>query len=102
MTTRRQFIAAVAALPLMPVAARAQAFEVIIADMTFTPATIRAAPGDVIVFRNEGRRPHTATADDGSFDTGRIQPGEAREVTVQNATGFVCRFHPRMTGTVQV
>lgn len=100
MITRRRFIAAATAVPLVPAAARAETFEVVIADMTFTPSTIDAAPGDTIVFRNEGQRPHTATADDGSFDTGRIRPGESGSVTVQNATGFVCRFHPRMTGSI--
>lgn len=102
MVTRRQVIAAGLAAPLIPAAARAATFEVVIADMTFTPAAITAAPGDVIVFRNQGERPHTATADDGSFDTGRIPPGEEAQVVVQQATGFVCRFHPRMTGTIQV
>ena len=49
-----------------------------IKGMKFNPAKLKVAVGDTITFTNGDRdsRRHTATALDGSFDTGRLAMGE--------------------------
>lgn len=70
----------------------------------FQPAAVSAAPGDTITFVNRDAAPHTATATDGSFDTGTLRSGASVSVTVSQAGQhpFTCRFHPSMRGTVSV
>ena len=53
---------------------------------------------------NEGNTPHTVTADDGSFDSGTLQPGESYSHTFQSAgmVPYHCSIHPFMTGSVTV
>ena len=57
----------------VPAAAGATA-EVMMPGTVFTPATVRVLAGDSVMFANHDTRPHTATAVDGSFDTGSILP----------------------------
>ena len=62
---------------------------------------VRSEP-DTITFTNEDGAPHTATADDGAFDTGRLTKGQSATVTV-SASGdhaYKCLVHPSMKGTV--
>ena len=82
-----------------PLAAQ-ETHEVRITGAGYAPATTRAASGDTVVFFNDHDRPHTATADDASFDTGRIRPGESASVTVGGAVGFTDRFNPRLRGAI--
>ena len=53
---------------------------------------------------NEGPSSHSATADDGSFDTGVFPEGESRSVTFEDVGTFtyICTPHPDMEGTVIV
>jgi plastocyanin len=48
--------------------------------------------------------PHTATADDGSFDTGPLEEGKLKSETFKRAGTFTyhCAIHPSMHGTVEV
>jgi plastocyanin len=47
---------------------------VTIANMTYSPDPVEIKVGDSVVWSNQDRMAHTATADDGSFDTGKILP----------------------------
>ena len=69
--------------------------------------------GSTILFANVGGKPHTLTADDGSFDTGVVTPGaEGGRFAGSNATvpcqqpgtiPFHCEVHPAaMKGTLTV
>jgi plastocyanin len=71
---------------------------------TFDPAQITVAAGGSITFVDAGKEAHTATADDGSFDAGTINPGESKTVRFGEAGTFAyhCSLHPWMTGTVVV
>jgi LPXTG-motif cell wall-anchored protein len=73
-------------------------------DFFFRPATVTVSVGDIVTWRNEGHEPHTATADDGSFDTGTVPAGgRASHLFTQTGTfSYVCTIHPNMTGTVRV
>ena len=75
-----------------------------IADLAFSPANVTIQIGDTVVFANNDSVAHTATANDGSFDTGTIQPGESASVTFTTAGTFsyFCQIHPSMSGSVTV
>lgn len=77
--------------------------EITIADFAFDPSTITVSGPTEITITNEDSASHTFTLDDGSVDQ-EIAGGESATVTVDvsESTGFVCRFHPQMTGTVEV
>ena len=82
--------------------AQAATHRVSIEGFAFVPASISVAVGDTIVFTNNDGAPHTATADDASFDTGRLRRGKIAEVTVTAAgsTKYHCSFHPNMKGAI--
>jgi plastocyanin len=77
---------------------------VTIADFRFTPSTITIHVGDTVTWTNDGPSAHTATARDGSFDTGVLQSGQSASHTFTRAGRFsyLCRIHPFMQGTVVV
>src|SRR5690349_18138327 len=99
---RRTVLTAAAALPLVPLAfatpAVAAGHAVSIKGMKFNPATLDVAVGDTITFTNEDGAPHTATANDGAFDTGRLSKGQSATVTVSaaGAHAYKCLVHPMM------
>lgn len=84
--------------------ARQSASAVDIADFAFTPATLEVPVGTTVTWTNADSAPHTATARDGSFNTGRIADGESRSVTLNTAGTFeyYCAVHPRMVATLVV
>jgi plastocyanin len=77
--------------------------SITIADFAFDPNTISVSGPTEVTITNEDSAAHTFTLDDGSVDQ-EIAAGESATVTVDvsESTGFVCRFHPQMTGTVEV
>jgi len=76
--------------------------EVRIDSFRFEPTTLNVTPGTVIVWTNGDGAPHTATARDDSFDTGRLDEGESGEVTFDRPGTFeyVCDFHSWMEGRI--
>lgn len=75
-----------------------------IQDFRFEPTTLSVTPGTVIVWTNGDSAPHTATANDESFDTGRLDEGESGQVTLDMPGTFeyVCDFHSWMEGRIVV
>jgi plastocyanin len=57
-------------------AAFAQEEEVTVdmVGLTFDPTEVHVAPGTTVVWTNSSRVAHTVTADDGSFDSGSVDP----------------------------
>ncbi|MHB1102874.1 MAG: cupredoxin domain-containing protein [Devosia sp.] len=96
-------IAAPLALGSLTLPAAAASFTVNIKGMKFSPATLNVAPGDTVTFVNQDSAPHTATAKDGAFDTGRLSRGESATVTVAagGAHNYICTVHPAMKGVVK-
>jgi plastocyanin len=81
--------------------------------LRFDPTDLEVAAGTTLLVANVGGKPHTLTADDGSFDTGLIEPGaQAGRFAGKNASvtlnqagtfKFHCEVHPAaMKGTVTV
>src|SRR5215203_1617616 len=75
-----------------------------IGDNFFDPPDATVEPGSTITWTNSGARPHTVTADDGSFDSGVLNPGESYTVAFdgQGTVTYHCTIHPEMRGSVTV
>jgi plastocyanin len=75
-----------------------------IVDFAYAPRTISIVVGDRVTWVNRDAVEHSATARNGSFDTGLLDEGEARTVrfTQVGRYRYVCTPHPSMTGTVVV
>jgi plastocyanin len=93
----------VAVIGVMPVGAKPQAVKIV--DFGFAPKTVTVNVGDVVTWANTGARSHTVTADNGSFDSGALAPGDPFANLFEKAGTFSyrCTIHPtRMKGTVIV
>ena len=75
-----------------------------IVGFSFAPGTATVAVGDTVTWANADAQSHTATADDGAFDTGTIAGRSSKAVTLTTAGTFAyhCRIHPAMTATLVV
>ncbi|ANL44029.1 cupredoxin family protein (plasmid) [Rhizobium phaseoli] len=94
-------------LPLLFVlwagAASAAEYQVTITGMKFSAPPAELHVGDVIVWRNDDIFRHTTTARDKSFDIDLPPKSEGRlTISRAGAVDFYCRFHPAMTGTLDV
>jgi plastocyanin len=77
---------------------------VAISDFKFGPASVTVHVGDTVTWSNNGPSSHTATARNGSFDTGTLAGGSGGSHTFGQAGTFAyyCKIHPFMHGTVVV
>ncbi|HEU0245231.1 MAG TPA: right-handed parallel beta-helix repeat-containing protein [Candidatus Limnocylindrales bacterium] len=64
-------------------------------DDFFDPQVLRVQPGTTVEFANDGRNPHTVTADDGTYDSGVIQGGGSfsHTYTTPGIYPFNCKLH---------
>lgn len=82
----------------------AKSEKVQIVEFTYEPDPVVVQVGGKVTWQNEDTAPHTATADDGSFDTGTIEKGKLGSATFKEPGTFTyfCEIHPTMHGTVEV
>ena len=82
----------------------AKSEKVQIVEFTYEPDPVVVQAGGKVIWQNEDSAPHTATADDGSFDTGTIETGKLGSATFKEPGTFTyfCEIHPTMHGTVEV
>jgi len=75
-----------------------------IVEFNFEPEEITVPAGTTITFTNQDEAPHTATADDSSFDTKELGKGDSAEATFDEpgTYPYYCRFHAFMKGSVVV
>ena len=73
-------------------------------DYAFQPVRISIPVGTTLTWSNQGAVIHTATAADGSFDTGDIPAGASASVTFNSAASITynCSPHPWMIGQIVV
>ena len=97
-------LVAVAAGLLAASAVLAATRSVAIADFAFAPKTLTINAGDRVRWTNSDTVAHTATAANGSFDTGLIDQGASASVrfTQAGTYRYTCTPHPTMTGTIRV
>jgi len=79
------------------------AHHVEIAEFKYEPAMLEVDVGDTITWTNIDIVPHTATAKDGSWDTGSLAQGESASITVTESmsTEYICAFHPGMKAALK-
>lgn len=71
----------------------------------FVPSTIHAQPGETVTVYNYDQILHRIVADDGSFDTGVMNPGASFTVKAGAAGSVIayhCTIHSRMKGSIVV
>ena len=75
-----------------------------VADNEFRPNPATVAMGGTVTWRLVGAAAHTVTADDQSFNSGLLKPGETFQHTFTTLGSFTyaCLVHPGMTGTIEV
>jgi plastocyanin len=71
-------------------------------DNGYSPNDLELAAGRAVRFVNDGATKHTASADDGSWGTGTLNPGEnfSRYFQDEGEYDFHCAYHSSMTGTL--
>jgi plastocyanin len=81
-----------------------RAEKVSIENFAYNPDPVTIQEGGKVIWINRDSAPHTATADDGSFDTGELQEGKLKSETFKEAGEFTyfCEVHPNMHGTIRV
>jgi plastocyanin len=78
--------------------------KVEIVDFEFVPGTVTVQEGGKVIWQNEDSEEHTATLDDGSFDSGALAEGKLKSESFKEPGTYPyhCEIHPEMTGTVEV
>ncbi|HET8813535.1 MAG TPA: cupredoxin family copper-binding protein [Solirubrobacterales bacterium] len=78
--------------------------KVEIEDFAYTPDPVTIEEGGKVTWINRDSAPHTATAEDGSFDTGTLDEGKLNSESFKKAGtyAYICSIHPQMQGTVEV
>lgn len=81
-----------------------RAAKVEIVDFAYDPDPVTVQVGGKVTWLNQDSAPHTASAEDGSFDTGTLEQGKLKSETFKTAGtyAYVCEIHPTMHGTVEV
>jgi len=78
--------------------------NVTIVFRAYQPATTTVRVGETVTWKNSTLMPHTVTAVEGAFDSGKMNGGTSFSVTFLKAGTFLykCLIHPTMKGTVIV
>ena len=78
---------------------------VLIQNFSFKPAHITVKRGTRVTWINKDITKHTATANNGAFDSGVLRPGQRYSHTFKIAgrtNKYHCEIHPFMRGSVTV
>ncbi len=76
-----------------------------IVNFSFAPNPVTVSVGQSVAWSNSDSVGHTATADNGSFNTGVVSPGSSSApITMSQAGSFTyhCSIHPNMVATINV
>jgi plastocyanin len=73
-------------------------------NLAYSATAVAISAGQTVLWVNEDAVPHTVTADDGSFDSGNIDPGRSWARTFERAgtVAYHCTPHPFMKAVVTV
>lgn len=87
-----------------PAVATGPGQAIAIKDFKYGPADVTIKAGTAVVFNNDDAVGHTATADDGSWDSGMIDPGKtwSHAFPAKGDYPYHCAPHPFMKGTIHV
>ena len=75
-----------------------------ISGFAFNPGQLTIAVGDTVTWTNSDSTAHTATADDGTFDSGNLANGDTFSYTFTEVgtVSYTCSYHSSMTGSITV
>ena len=92
------------AVPPPPTTVQLSEGVVVVQNLSFNPQRIQTPVGREVVWRfSDNGLVHTVTADDKSFDSGRMPSGEFRRRFDQpGEIAYHCEVHRTMKGTVAV
>ena len=78
--------------------------EVLVKSVAFNPNELRTTVGKLVTWRfDDGGLEHTVTADDNSFDSGRLSKGTyGHTFNTPGTINYHCQVHSRMHGTIIV
>jgi plastocyanin len=78
--------------------------KITVDDNQYAPADTTVPVGSTVTWQNTSQNPHSAKAQDGSFDTGYIMPGAEGKATMSKAGSFTyfCEPHPYKTAKITV
>lgn len=78
--------------------------KVEIENYAYRPDPVTIEEGGKVTWVDRDSVAHTATAEDGSFDTGPIEEGKLKSETFKQpgTYEYVCSIHPQMHGTIEV
>ena len=81
-----------------------QPVNVDVVDNEFMPNPATVAMGGTVTWKLVGAAAHTVTADDQSFNSGLVKPGDTFQHTFNTLGSFTyaCLVHPGMVGTIEV
>jgi uncharacterized membrane protein/plastocyanin len=106
------FVLAATVLLIYPISGSPQSVQssasapntIVIKQMRFNSPERPVRVGTVVEWKNEDIFSHTVTADDGSFDSGLIAPGQSWKMRVTDPGTFRyhCGPHPNMTASLVV
>jgi plastocyanin len=101
---RTALLGAAALLALLAAAPSPPGAVVHIRDDAFVPASLAVRVGDKVTFVNDDDDAHTATADDGSWDSEGLNQRQAWTHAFAKAgkITYHCTVHPMMHGTLVV
>ena len=87
-----------------PVVSTAERVTIEIRDYEYFPARLTVDAGTEVTWVNYDTVPHNAVADDGAFETDRLDKDGSGSVTLEEpgTHAYKCTFHPAMTGTITV
>ena len=78
------------------------AHHISITNFKFDPPDLELKVGEAVVWTNTDFVAHTATANDKSFDTGRLEAGASKRIVISKAgsSTYFCQYHRAMTGSL--
>ena len=78
--------------------------QISINNFSFSPNNISVTSGQEVVFTNNDSVTHNILADDNSFSSGQLKPGQSYQKTFLNVgtISYHCSIHPSMTGQIEV
>jgi len=74
-------------------------------NLSFSPNPMNVSIGSTVRFFNADSQAHTATENQGRFDTSLIAPGATSgpiTLTTAGSFGYHCSVHPSMVGAINV
>ena len=92
------------AITMFPAALMATIHDVAISGLDFNPTSLTVAPGDTVRWTNQDLVAHTATSDNGVWDSGILLQGQSfmRAFQPPGPYPYHCTVHLFMTGTILV